>query len=369
MPEIGRSFFQISYENPFFVVLAVLAVALLVVALFFVGAAVYVRLRSQRRRSRVGRREACWKPLLLKAMAGEHSPEAVREHVAPGERRDFLDLVYRFARRVQGRKRATLREIAHPLLHVLDADAEADRPERRARRLQIVGLLGLSDYLDDVVRALDDEAPLVAIVAARALARREHPQHVAKVLARLDRFAEWSGGMLSSLLANLGLAVAPDLRSYLADTGREPWARAAVADALRKLGDPEAAGVAFRLLQDMQERSVIAEPDVTLVTASLRLLKAVGRREHFGIVAALAAHDRYAVRIHAVGALGPVGGDAATDRLLDAVNDPSPWVAMQAVEGLKRLGRRDALRDLAAAEGERAALAQQALVEKRVTAR
>ena len=123
MSFFGPSFFQISYENPFFVAAALAACLLAVLAVLFVMAAIALRIVGDRRRAQRERLEAEWEPMLLEALAGQRAPAAVQERIRKDKRLAFLNFTYRFARRVQGQDLAVLRKIAQPFLADLAARA------------------------------------------------------------------------------------------------------------------------------------------------------------------------------------------------------------------------------------------------------
>jgi HEAT repeat protein len=67
------------------------------------------------------------------------------------------------------------------------------------------------------------------------------------------------------------------------------------------------------------------------------------------------------VRAAATRALASLGSADEREWLRSALEDPSPWVALEAAEGLLESGGADVLRALAASDHPRAVLAQQVL--------
>ena len=94
-------------------------------------------------------------------------------------------------------------------------------------------------HADTVVAALDDRSPLVAMIAARALAKKETPQYAGAVLARLHRFTSWRPSFLASMLSSMGPEIAPILRSTLGNPAIDTQVRAIATMALRELHDLE----------------------------------------------------------------------------------------------------------------------------------
>lgn len=361
MSVFDASPFQLTYDAPLFWVIAGFTGALALLALLFTLLALFLHVRNHRRKRWEKKRAESWEPALLNVLSGELPAHRLQDQIRPSERRHFVDFVYQFARRIRGRELSALQHLAQPFLEEIAASWKAQDAERRARNLQILGLLGFQTHIEDVIEALDDPSPLVAMVAARALARRQHPEYTRLVLDKLHRFEAWRSESLASLLANLGVDVAPALRDALTDPTRPTRVRAIAADALRRLNDAGAADAAARILENPADRP--------LQTACLRLIKEVGRPKHLPVVRRFVDSTDFVLRIHAIGALGQVGGQEEADRLIQAVADSSEWVAIQAVQGLKEMGETPFLRSLAASDHARSRLARQALIEDNLTVR
>ena len=145
--------------------------------------------------------------------------------VAPTEQLRFLSFLLRFARRLTGTERKRVDELATPYLDRLLPQLTARQPERRARAIQTLATLGQRRYHAQIERSLADPSPLVSMVAARSLARRESPDFAVSILAHLHRFGHWRPSFLASMLASVGPAVAPALRKVLADPAFDLKAR------------------------------------------------------------------------------------------------------------------------------------------------
>lgn len=337
-------------------VLAAVTLALLVLSLLFAAYTVFLRIENVRRERRRERLRERWEEPLLLALADPASAAELHALVAPGERMDFVRFVQGFARRLKGEELEVLRSIAAPYLDLVAARARNPRREIRTRAVQTLGELGLPAWDRVVVGALDDESPLVAMVAARGLASEGRLEHAASILARLGRFKGWREDFLASLLAGMGHEGAPALRAALGDRDREPWVRGVAARALLLLSDLEAADLAARVVE--------AEDDPDLLRPTLRLLAQVGRPEHAEVIRARCASPRPAVRSEALRALGTLAEDDDRMRLLGAMADPSPWVAMSAARGLLAGGGEQLLRDLVESDHPRSRLAAEILEEE-----
>jgi HEAT repeat protein len=336
--------------------LLILSVAALVaLSLGFAGYTVYLRVRNDLRERRWRQLVVRWEAPLLDALLDPSTAPAVHAAVGSGDRLRFVRFVLEYSRRVKGEERDFLRELVLPYLDPIAERARSPRVEVRTRAIQTLGTLGLPRYAGEVLTALDDPSPLVAMVAARCLCREEYPEYAPAVLRRLGRFDAWSRGFMASMLASVGPKAAPALRETLGDGAQAPLARTVAANALRALKDFESGDLAAHVVE--------TENDHDLVAAALRLLTTVGRPEHGVLIRARCASPDFAVRASAVSALGTLGLEEDQYRLLGAMSDPSPWVAIQAARGLISSGARTLLRDLGESDHPRATLARQILLE------
>lgn len=334
------------------------AVLLLVVlACAFAVYALALRARTNARERRWRRLVARWQEPVLNALLDPDRAGEVHARVAPADRLRFVRFVLEYSRRVRGEERETLRSLALPYLGPLEERSTSQSVEVRTRAIQTLGSLGIPEFAKVVLGALEDPSPVVAMVAARSLCRKEHPEYAPAVLRRLDRFDLWSREFLAAMLVGVGPDAAPALRVALADREQPPRVRAVAADALRLLRDLEAGDAAVAALDPE------GEDDPELTASLLRLLATVGIPDHLPVIRARCTSTDPTVRAAACGALGTLAEDEDQQRLLGALSDPSPWVAMRAAQGLIAAGATPLLRDLADSDHPRATLAQQVLLE------
>ncbi|MFQ6616435.1 MAG: HEAT repeat domain-containing protein [Fidelibacterota bacterium] len=302
------------------------------------------------------RLEARWEPHLLAVLSGSKPPGDMREVVDEGEGLYFVDFVERYARRVRGGERDLLSETVRPYLAPVKNSVARGDPEQRARAVQTLNLLGFNDYHDVIIEALEDPSPLVAMIAARSLMRREHPRFTEDVIKKMHRFSSWSRNFLASMLASVGPDASPALRGALRDPSQPPWVRTVCADALIQLNDLQAADLAATLIQSEQDRELAA--------ACLRILARLGREEHVPSIRPLCDSSDFVIRAHAVRAISRLAPFKERELIESALKDSSSWVAIQAAQGLKESGALDILRDIALTDHPRADLAKQILSEK-----
>ena len=328
---------------------------LTVLALAFALAAVALRWKNERRRARLDALEARWEPALLQALADPTRLDELHGLVEDGDRLPFVRFVLRYVGRVTGSQRTHLRAVVAPYLDPVAGDARTGTVEERALAVQTLGTLGLPEYEAVVLHALDDDSPLVAMVAARALARRDQAHYAEHVLQRLHRFGSWSRGYLAAMLAQIGAEAGPSLRATLGDTREPSWVRAVAADALRRLNDVMAAPTAVNVLHQSDDRDLVA--------ACLRLLSRTGDSRHLETTRVLAQSSDPVVRSTAIQAVGHLGGSNDTELLFKGLSDTSPWVSLQSARAIGRALGTDRLRSLADSDHPRAALARQVLRE------
>ena len=336
--------------------LVVATLALFATSVAFSCYTIVLRVGHQLRARRWERLTARWQEPVLEALMDPAAEEGVHRLVGPKERLHFVGFVLEYSRRVRGEERRILRRLALPYLDGIAERATHRRSEIRTRAIQTLGTLGLPKYAPQVLAGLDDPSPLVSMVAARYLARAEFPQFAAPVIDHLHRFEGWHRRFLASMLAAIGPEVSAELRTRLADPEAPRWVRAVMAEALRLQLDPLAGDIAAEALEQTDDRDLLAP--------LLQLLAAVGRPEHADVVRRLALSSDMVVRAQALQALGLLGVEEDLPRLVSALDDPSPWVALHAARGVRDAGARHLLTTLAASSDPRAPVAGQVLYEE-----
>ncbi|MCA9738284.1 MAG: HEAT repeat domain-containing protein [Gemmatimonadota bacterium] len=335
-------------------VLAWLTLLLVLLAFGLALLALGYRAQARRRMERRQRLAAEWDPRIVEALfAGDETAPFL---VADEDRLPFVGNLLRFARRLAGEDRERVRRLALPFLPEVAARAQRRSPAVRARAVQTLGELGWPEYRAEIVRGLDDESPLVTMMAVQTLARPASVEHMPDVLQRLPRLTDWTPRFLASTLAAGGPEAAPALRAALADPTHDAWVRSAVAEALRQLNDFGSADVAADVLELEVDREVVA--------ATLRLLGQVGNSDHLDVVTRRTSDPDFVVRVAAADALSALGGPEELERLKSMVyEDPSQWVALRAARSLLQAGWRAELRALALSSHPRAAIGSQVLAE------
>jgi len=342
------------------------ALVLVLVTILFMLYALVLHIRGIRITRRREELEARWRERLLAAATGDTpldtppDPGTVGKasiEIDPKDQILFLELVTAYARALRGPERRQLEHVAGPYLGALDPMLDDPDPYRRAYGLDLLGELGFEAARDRIVRGLHDESGLVAMVAARALARHADPAHVPLLIQRLDAFENWSTSYLANLLRSFGPGAAPALRTLAMNRSTTGQFRCIALQALRDLNDLESVGPAAAALSQ--------ESDPEVQAGLIRILGTLGRPEHLDQIRPFArdARSEDHVRAAAIQAVGTLSDQRASDVAMvsDALDDPSPWVALQAARGLLALGREAELAELARSSSPRANLAAEVL--------
>jgi hypothetical protein len=335
------------------VIAGVLATVGLCVGLALV--AVGLRFRNALVARRWTRLEARLEPAVLDALEGDTTAADFPSDVLPADPLAFATILTRFARRLRGPELARLTVFAEPLRPAIRERLRSRSPETRARAVDTLGLLAPGDPAP-LVAALDDPSPLVAMIAARALTRERSAEHAEALIGHLHRFEHWRAGFLAAMLAGLGPTVAPVIRHALADRRQPTRVRVVAAEALTRLHDLDAAPTAAAVAD-----STADDPEIR--AAALRLLSRIGVAEQLPTVRRALSDRHEIVRIAAARALAELAEPGDVDRLVEALDDPSGWVAGHAARGLARGPGRGRLEGVATGAGPRAELAREALSE------
>lgn len=338
-----------------YAVLAVTIAVLTLVSFAFALLALLLRFLNDRATVREAQLTAAWEPAMLEVLAGTAPPSAVAERVEARDTDQFLTFLMGYARRLRGEERDMVRELAGPHLPRLAEKVTRGSAEERGLAVQALAEMGMPEYADAVEKALDDDSPVVAMIAARGLFRRGQERHFPHVLLSLPAFVLWSRSFLASMLAGGGGEAAPLLRQLLSNPNEPSLVRAVATDALRGLNDLESVEVALTLLED--------ETDRELMTGCLRLVRQLGHRGHVDEIMRFVTDSDPVIRAAAVGAVGQLGGDDDVPVLQSVLGDDAYWVSLEAARGLMSLGEVTTLRRLAGGDGPWSVLARQVLNE------
>jgi HEAT repeat protein len=338
-----------------FLILSVTAGILLVSSFSFAILALGLRLGNDRQARRHERLAKRWEPAMLEVLGGAAEPEAIQDRVDDKDGLLFLSFLLGYARLLRGDEITLVRTVARPYLPRVLPRLRRGTAESRGNAVLILARMGMPEYAEAVAGALDDDSPVVSMIAARSLFRPGQEEHFPAVLAHLPRFTGWSRSFLASMLAGGGPKTAPLLRDIMRNPEEPALVRAVASDALRELNDLDSVPVAVELITNETDRELLA--------GSLRILKQLGHHEHVSFVQTMAASRDPVIRATAVSTLGALGGPPEIPLLQEKLDDPSFWVSLEAARGLLALGESRTLERLAATEGPWSMLARQVLSE------
>ena len=341
------------------VTLRIISITILIILAFAIVIAVTVlvlRVKNTLKARRWRRLETSWERRLMEIITSDEGENWEPITVKRRDRMFFLQHLYRYSQRLQGEELQRVKALAEPHLPMLTKWIRSGGyPELRARNLNILGVFGFPEYLEEIKEGLNDSSPIVTMAAARNLAHRDFPEHAKIILPEIQLFDHWSMSFLASMLAEMGSGAAPDLREKLRDPNASERTRIACTEALQTIGDLPSADIAAELLD--------AGTTPELMAALLRLLAEVGTSRHIEAIRRQVNAPDYTVRIHAFASLGVLGGSADGELARAAMDDDSIWVALNAARALHKLDRKDILNELVQNQHKRSALAAQVLTE------
>ena len=318
------------------------------------AAIVGLRIRSEQRDRRNAAIEARWQPRLFALIACEVAAEDLADDVPEGDLGHLLELCGRFAQRLTGADLNRIEAFAGRFAWRLARRLREDDVDGRAKSVMLLSAIGGHRYEHSLKAALDDPDPVVAMVAAQAVAKHRMVEEIPRLVERVSALGVWSPAFVAGVVAAVGSAASPSLMQLLQSDECSTTERSTAALALTELRDPRAADAAVAVLKG-------DETDRELVTGCLRILEEVGQPKHLWPIRRLLDHDDFAVRARAAAALGALGTAADAETLGRLVADPSRWVALNAAVGLRRLHREDMLLVLAAGDDASAPIAAEAL--------
>jgi HEAT repeat protein len=349
-------------DLPGAVVLTSTGVTGLVVTLLLCVAGVHVARRRRERRDAA--RRAALTPLVYTLLDGEEAVESLADAPAVLD-----DVVLHLLPQLRGSDREVLQDllISRGVVDRAARDLSARAAWRRGRAAMLIGATGSVRHTPDLIALLTDRSPDVRSAAARALGMAGDVAAVLSLLAALTTARPLPSGIVGMALLDLGtpalpalrtvlgsgsaparalsagllglhgdVASAPGLTAELVDVDAPAPVRRAAAEALGRIGDPQAG--------DALSRVTVLSSDAALRRASAQALGRIGDPRCIpALVAGMAAADRE-VRTacaDALAAIGPEGRDRLA-RLGDR-GGPAAGAARAALDALPPGGRLQAM--------------------------
>ncbi|MEX2130762.1 MAG: HEAT repeat domain-containing protein [Pseudohongiellaceae bacterium] len=359
MPSLYEQFLSYnpdSSEYRFLVTLSLSVLVLFGLSLLFAVIAMSLRLHNFRQEKLWQNLYQLWNRDMLEVLSGDTSPTEFRKLVAPHQELNFIRFLAPYVWRLRGSDLNTLSSLGLPYLpHVVNMLQHREIGVR-LWAVNIISQFGMPQYEATILKAFQDESPVVAMFAANALLRLGHARYVVPVLDQFHRFDKWGINSMATLLSSVGHEAIPLLRQIYLDPVREPRTRVVAAEVLNRFCDYGVADDAAALLDSTGR--------LDLLIATLRLLSTVGQEKHRAAVHPLCSSSNDAIRVNAVRTLRQLCIADDLPLFIAALDDSSPWVARQAARALKLLGDTATLERMSSGQHPRAMLASQILAGK-----
>lgn len=349
-------FDRASFEHRLLVALSDSVMILLALALAFALLALWLRWQHNRHERLWHDLHALWDADILNVLSGDMKPVEFRKLIKPEHELNFVRFLSHYGWRLRGSDLDVLKELVqHYMPHVARQLQHKDAGVR-AWAVNVISLFGMPDYEFEVFKALEDDSAIVVMFAGSTLLAQKRAHYITPVLEHLQRFEKWNVNSVASLLSGMGPDAVPILENIYLNPNRGKRMRVVAALALANFADYAVANAAAAQLPGMT--------DVDLAAATLRLLASVGQPQHLPFVKELCTAPAEVLRINAMRTLRALCTQDERDFLMRMLDDPSPWVARQAIGALKDLGATDLLGQLVRTNHPRAVLALQALGDK-----
>jgi HEAT repeat protein len=226
----------------------------------------------------------------------------------------------------------------------------------RLHAAQVLGMTALPASVPSLVDALRDpyEDQAVKAAAADALARIKDPNVVSLLIGELLRVDEHATPRIAEALVGFGELATPGLLSLL-EQHEHQAARVWAARILGSIGDASSVDVLTARLRDRHDLLRIAAAEALGAIADGRALQP--------LVQAALRDPAPQVRAHAAGAVAKIAGERSVDVLIAALSDPDYATRIRALEAFENIRLTDtsaleqALGDMNIEVRRRAALA------------
>jgi HEAT repeat protein len=342
-----------SLEHALLLFLSDSVLSLLVLTVAFAMIALGLRMQHIRHERLWRGLHRLWDEDILNVLSGDMHPNDFRKLIKPEHELNFVRFLAPYGWRLRGSDLGVLKTLVqHYMPHVAKQLHHKD-PGVRAWAVNVISLFGMPEYEFEIFKAIEDKAAVVVMFAASTLLAQKRVHYITPVLDHVQRFDRWNINALASLLSAMGPEAIPVLEKIYLNPNREKRTRVVAALALANFGDYAVADEAARQLAGAQ--------DIDFTVATLKLLGKVGSPQHRQAVKDLCVAPSEVLRINAIRTFRSICTAEDRDFLLEALNDPSPWVARQAVGALKDLGATDALEKVIQDGHPRAMLARQVL--------
>lgn len=320
-------------KDPVITLVVYLDLVLLILTLLLLVLVVIFRLRLNSQHKRRERFMQLWQPVLEQSLYGlaALAPRRGAMLVKPADTMNFLLLWNRLQEVLRGEVRENLNAIARSA-NIDAAVIKMLRKGKLSKRLLAINTIGhlreLSTWeaLVEIVRV--NENPILALTAARSLARMDGEKATAVFVPLLVLHKEWPTSHVAGILKALKLET---FSICLADTILQA-VETDVPRLVRYLRFASRA-TAVTVVQDILQKYNNAE----VISACLQVIGELADGDNLGIVRSFAQHDSWVVRLQVAHVLGKIGTRDDIKLLLELLTDREWWVRYRAANALSSL--------------------------------
>lgn len=361
--ELGSPAFLVMASGSSLYTVTFLLKLLLTVSLLLVLYVIYLRgvqIFSDGRRKYLMER---WEPLLLDFMSGELSVEDAGKQMVHADYELLGEILIEYSQDIKGQALERMISLWRRLgFDVYSMERLKSRSAwRRAYGATMLGIMRDIRVTPELIKLLQDRAPIVTFAAAKALARIGVKRELAKILDVVATSKSWSEDQFAEIILNFGPDIAEDL-VRLCDDPRVPAKR--LVFIIDVLGFLRFQG-AYETLAKLAEKG---EKEVRI--RALKALGEIGFPECWSFLVGLLADKAWEIRSQAAKALGKLGHERAIPGLINALDDEVWWVRFNAAVALAKLGDKglSSLRStMHHSESERARKVAQHVLEQQST--
>ncbi|MDP8206950.1 MAG: HEAT repeat domain-containing protein [Candidatus Electryonea clarkiae] len=317
--------------------------------------AIYLRVRNNQKLKHRNMLEENWQHLVLQFMSADISHFDVIKNVHAKDQLIFVDYLMRWAVRLYGEEQRYLISLSSSFLSRIALKARHKDPEKRARAIKTLSILGFNKYVKVILAALDDPSDLVVSIAAHELTRKDRQEYILPVLDKLHRLEAWNPNYMAARLAELGPDAAPALRKKFIDRNAPLSVRTISAEALRLQKDSLSAEIASKVLAEEKDRDLLAN--------AIRIIREVGTDKHLPQIRRMCNHPDDVVKAQAFNAIGNLGDSNDIETISQALSHDSSWVVLHAARSLVKVGGISLLQEFAAKNVPQAEIAQEVIRE------
>lgn len=272
-----------------------------------------------------------WQPVLLKTINGE---EATLPALHAKSIRDFLLLWLRLQNTLRGESRMQLNRLLmqvsvkqFTLKQRLLKMLKSHKTDERLVALSVMGFLGDKAACDDLIDALQDPQPAIAVTAAHALLRIDDGLAILHVIPMIILKRDWSIDTVALILEEASPAF---VEAFLVTIEQAEIEGQPYLLRLMRVLEGLQLNRPLSFLRHILEHSADAE----LVTSALKLVQST---KDLDLVRARVNDASWSVQVQVAAVLGRLGSGEDVPRLVTMMSAKDWWVRYRAAKSLVQL--------------------------------